>query len=342
MEDALDKQEDVQDREAADSAAVAAADEQAGLADNQADADGADADEAVKPDVSSHGAHEAGADDVGDAAGADDADDADDDADDADDADNADEPGASAPADAAAEREIAATVEAILFATDSPLSAAKIALVGELPGRGQVKQAVAQLNERYDRMGCAFCIEPIAGGYQMLTKPEYHDVIARLFKNKSDSRLSQAAMETLAIVAYRQPILRADIEAVRGVASGEMLRGLMDKNLVKIIGRAEVLGRPMLYGTTRQFLEVFGLNGIDDLPNVESLRGGRDAGASANANAKRPAAPTARQADEAGTEQPAVTEGKSTAEARPQPAGAEDVSDNAAESAVQPEEPLID
>ena len=111
----------------------------------------------------------------------------------------------------------------------------------------------------------------------MLTRPEYHDVVRRLFKNKSDSKLSQAAMETLAIVAYRQPILRADIEAIRGVASGEMLRSLMDKNLVKIVGRAEVLGRPMLYGTTRRFLEVFGLNSLDDLPNVEALRGGRDA-----------------------------------------------------------------
>ncbi len=214
---------------------------------------------------------------------------------------------ADAPADPAAEAEIAATVEAILFATDNPLSPAKIALVAGLPGRGQVKQAVAQLNERYERMGCAFCIESIAGGYQMLTRSQYHDVVSRLFKNKSDSKLSQAAMETLAIVAYRQPILRADIEAVRGVASGEMLRGLMEKNLVKIVGRAEVLGRPMLYGTTRQFLEVFGLNSIDDLPNVEALRGGRDANANANAgaNVKKSTAP-AQQADESGAEKPAA------------------------------------
>ena len=335
MEDALDKQEDVQDREAADSAAVAAADEQAGLVKDQADADGSDADEAVKPDVSGRGANDA--DDADDTRDADDAAGADDTRG-ADDANDADDSGASAPADAAAEREIAATVEAILFATDSPLSASKIALLAGLPGRGQVKQAVAQLNERYDRMGCAFSIEPIAGGYQMLTRCQYHDVIGRLFKNKSDSKLSQAAMETLAIVAYRQPILRADIEAVRGVASGEMLRGLMDKNLVKIVGRAEVLGRPMLYGTTRQFLEVFGLNSIDDLPNVESLRGGRDANASANA--KKAATAAAQATDEAIAKQPAVTEGKSESEARP--TSAEDVSDNDAEIAEQPEEPMID
>ena len=189
----------------------------------------------------------------------------------------ADQQDTSDPAVAAAEREIAATVEAILFSTESPISPAKIALVAELPGRAGVKKAIRQLNERYERVGCAFRIDSIAGGYQILTQPEYHDVVGRLFKNKSDSKLSQAAMETLAIIAYRQPILRADVEAIRGVASGEMLRNLLDKNLVKIVGRAEVLGRPMLYGTTRRFLEIFGLNSIDDLPNVESLRAGRDA-----------------------------------------------------------------
>lgn len=188
----------------------------------------------------------------------------------------ADEAESPAPVDAAAEMEIAATVEAILFSTDNPISPAKIAVVAELPGRQLVKTAIRQLNERYEQIGCAFRIESIAGGYQMLTQPEYHDVVSRLFKTKSDSKLSQAAMETLAIVAYRQPILRADIEAIRGVASGEMLRNLLDKNLAKIVGRAEVLGRPMLYGTTRRFLEVFGLNDIEDLPNVEALRAGRD------------------------------------------------------------------
>jgi len=168
--------------------------------------------------------------------------------------------------------EIAATVEAILFATDSPLSPAKIAQVAELPGQRAVKDAIAALNERYESMGCAFHIEAIAGGYQFLTLPQYHDVISRLLRAKSDSRLSQAAMETLAVVAYRQPILRADIEAIRGVACGEVLRGLLEKGLVKIVGRAEVLGRPMLYGTTRRFLEAFGLENLDGLPRVEELR----------------------------------------------------------------------
>lgn len=205
-----------------------------------------------------------------------------------------DEPGQDAPTptDEAVDPEVAATVEAILFSTDGPISPAKIAMVAELPGRGLVKKAVALLNERYDENGSAFRIEPIAGGYQMMTRPEYHDVVGRLMKNRGDSKLSQASMETLAIIAYRQPILRADVEAIRGVASGEVIRNLLEKNLVKITGRAEVLGRPMLYGTTRRFLEVFGLNSIDDLPNVEALRGGRDAEAD-----KQPA--TDEPADEA-------------------------------------------
>ena len=108
----------------------------------------------------------------------------------------------------------------------------------------------------------------------MLTLPQYREVLGRLHKARSESKLSQAALESLAIVAYRQPILRADVEAIRGVASGEVLRTLMEKQLVKIVGRAEVIGRPMLYGTTRRFLDVFGLGSIEDLPRVEELRGG--------------------------------------------------------------------
>jgi segregation and condensation protein B len=183
--------------------------------------------------------------------------------------------GGAAPATGspAAEHEAAAVVEAVLFATDSPLTIAKIAQVAELPAR-EVRLAVDALNARYEQAGSAFRVEAIAGGYQMLTLPQYHDVLSRLLRARSDTKLSQAAMETLAIIAYRQPVLRADVEAIRGVACGEVLRGLMEKQLVKIVARAEVLGRPMLYGTTRRFLEVFGLNSLDDLPKVEELRSG--------------------------------------------------------------------
>jgi segregation and condensation protein B len=172
------------------------------------------------------------------------------------------------------EAEIAAVVEAILFTTDSPIAPGKISQVGELPGVKAVRESIRALNGRYEQMGCAFRIEEIGGGYQMLTQSRFHDVLERLTKARSDAKLSQAALETLAIIAYRQPILRADVEAIRGVASGEVLRGLLEKNMVKIVGRAEVIGRPMLYGTTRRFLEVFGLGSLEDLPRVEELRSG--------------------------------------------------------------------
>lgn len=169
------------------------------------------------------------------------------------------------------EEEILAVVEAILFASDSPIPQSKIAAIADLPGRS-VKKAVGQLNERYETRTAAFRIQEIAGGLQMLTLPQYNDVLKRMLTVKKDSRLTQPTMETLAIVAYRQPILRADVEAIRGVASGEVLRGLLEKGLVKIVGRAEVIGRPMLYGTTKRFLETFGLGSLDDLPRSEDLR----------------------------------------------------------------------
>lgn len=167
--------------------------------------------------------------------------------------------------------EVASTVEAILFATSSPLNASKLGSIAEIPTRS-VKRAIAVLNERYAESGCAFRIEEIAGGYQLMSLPEYNDVLKRMLNVKKETRLSQAAMETLAIVAYRQPILRADIESIRGVACGEVLRSLMERQLIKIVGRAEVIGRPMLYGTTKRFLEIFGLGSLEDLPRAEELR----------------------------------------------------------------------
>jgi segregation and condensation protein B len=171
-----------------------------------------------------------------------------------------------------ADAEMAATVEAILFSTDAPITVAKILQVAELPSKREVVRAIENLNARYEALGAAFRIENIAGGYRFQTLEAYHDVLSRLFKAKSESKLSQPAMETLSIVAYRQPVLRADIEAIRGVACGEVLRGLMEKLLIKIVGRAEVIGRPMLYGTTRRFLEVFGLASLSDLPRADELR----------------------------------------------------------------------
>jgi len=189
-------------------------------------------------------------------------------------AESAPEPAAAeAPTSAEADRaELAASVEAALFSSDRPMPAAKVNEIAQVGGVRAVRNAVEDLNAEYDRSGRSFRIVEIAGGYQYQTLPEYGDVLARLRKSRSDTRLSQAALETLAIVAYRQPVVRADIESIRGVACGEVLRGLMEKNLLRITGRAEELGRPILYGTTRHFLELFGLADIEDLPNAEQLR----------------------------------------------------------------------
>lgn len=165
-------------------------------------------------------------------------------------------------------------VEAILFATDSPLPAAKIANILDVGDARDVRKHIAALNEEYDQRGMSFRIEEIAGGYQMLTAPIYNTWLSRLLRVRQETRLSPAAMETLAVVAYKQPVTRAEIEAIRGVAAGEMLNRLREVNLVKIVGRAEDLGRPLLYGTTKRFLEVFGLGSLEDLPQVEALASG--------------------------------------------------------------------
>jgi segregation and condensation protein B len=169
-------------------------------------------------------------------------------------------------------------LEAALLTSDRALTAGKLAEALGLSASQPVTDGIQRLNEAYEQTGRAFRIEQVAGGWQVLTLPEYADVLAALHKTKSQGRLSPAALETLSIVAYKQPVLRADLESIRGVACGETLRSLMERHLVKIVGRAEEIGRPMLYGTTKQFLEVFGLASLKDLPKVEELRGGGGSG----------------------------------------------------------------
>jgi segregation and condensation protein B len=185
--------------------------------------------------------------------------------------------------DDAAIEALALRVEAALLTTDRAITAARLAeALSEPPKRvvaaRHITRAVKLLNRVYDDTGRSFRIEQLAGGFQVLTLPDFADVLANLHRKRQDNRLSPAAMETLAIIAYKQPIIRADIESIRGVACGEVLRSLMERHLVKIVGRAEEIGRPMLYGTTRQFLETFGLSGLKDLPKVEELHGGRTTG----------------------------------------------------------------
>ncbi len=168
--------------------------------------------------------------------------------------------------------ELRPVLEAILFSTDAPISAGKLAQTVGLDSTKPIKAAIAELNAIYGQRHAAYRIEERAGGYQLLTLPQYAQYIQRLTKARDEGRLTPAALETLAIIAYRQPILRVDVESIRGVACGEVIRTLMEYNLVKIVGRAEEIGRPMLYGTTKHFLEVFGLSSLKDLPSAEQLK----------------------------------------------------------------------
>ena len=186
------------------------------------------------------------------------------------------------------EHSITSRIEAVLMTADRPLGERKIASILGLiadseateesksetssPPIKQVRDSVETLNGEYEKTGRSFRIESVAGGLQILTLPEFNEDIGRLKGVRNQAKLSQAALETLAIIAYRQPILRADLESIRGVACGEVLRGLMERRLVRIAGRAEELGRPMLYGTTKEFLEIFGLASLDDLPQAKELR----------------------------------------------------------------------
>ncbi len=175
---------------------------------------------------------------------------------------------------AEADTQLSAQIEALLLSSDRPLTDARLAELLDQTDAGSantIHNAVEQLNDEYERTGRSFRAERVAGGWQLLTLPVFGELLSKLHRDRAQARLSPAGLETLAIIAYRQPILRAEIEAIRGVGCGEVLRGLLDRRLVKIVGRAEELGRPMLYGTTTQFLKIFGIAGLDDLPPVEGL-----------------------------------------------------------------------
>jgi segregation and condensation protein B len=165
-----------------------------------------------------------------------------------------------------------ARLEAALLAADEPLSARRLASVAGLADTAEARLLLAELRDLLEQGQSAFQVEELAGGFQLLTRQEFHPWLTRLRRAGAEAGLSAAARETLAIVAYRQPVTRADVELIRGVGSGEVLRQLLDKKLVRIAGREESLGRPQLYATTSKFLQVFGLKNIGDLPAAEGLK----------------------------------------------------------------------
>ncbi len=162
-------------------------------------------------------------------------------------------------------------VEALILAAPEPLPGNKIAAVVDgLSPRG-VGQAVAELNNRYMQSGSSFRIRELAGGYQFYIVPEYTGYVQELFKRQRKMRLTRAALETAAIVAYRQPVTKTEIEHIRGVASDGVLHTLLEKKLITITGRADKIGRPLQYGTTSEFLKFFGLARLDDLPKMSEI-----------------------------------------------------------------------
>jgi segregation and condensation protein B len=182
----------------------------------------------------------------------------------------ADQTPESSPALAELSVEPEQVLEALLFASDAPLTPQTLA---QLMGAGDardVRRYVENLNRRYQQANLSFRIEEIAKGFQMLSLPTFQPWLAKLASRCAETRLSPAALETLSVVAYKQPVLRAEVEAIRGVMCGEVLNRLREMGLIKIVGRAPEIGRPILYGTTKRFLEVFGLGSLEDLPKFES------------------------------------------------------------------------
>jgi segregation and condensation protein B len=162
-------------------------------------------------------------------------------------------------------QELKNTIESLLFVADEPLTVERLRGIIETADGKQIRSALQALADEYEQRGGGFLLREVAGGWQMRSRPEYHEWIKRMLQ-PSPQRLSRAALETLALIAYRQPIIRADIEHVRGVDCGGILRQLMERKLIRVLGRKEIAGRPLIYATTKLFLELFDLKDLNDLP----------------------------------------------------------------------------
>ena len=163
-------------------------------------------------------------------------------------------------------------IESLLFVTDSPLTVDHIKQAIPEADSDAIKKVLSELKQEYESRDGGFLLHEVAGGYQFRTKKEFKEWIRRLFQPNLP-RLSSAAMETLAIVAYRQPVLRSEIEQIRGVNSGNSLRTLLERKLIRVLGRREIPGRPLVYATTRKFLETFDLKDLKDLPTPKEIEG---------------------------------------------------------------------
>jgi len=178
---------------------------------------------------------------------------------------------AAAP-DALESRELVAIVEALLFVSGEPITVAKLAGVIGGVSKTEVEQAIKSLTQQLEQEGRGIQLVHVAGGYKLATKAEYAPWLKRLDKAKAAQKLSRSALESLAIIAYKQPIVRSEVEEIRGVETSGVIRTLLDRKLVRIVGRKEVPGRPIMYGTTKFFLEHFGLQDLSQLPPLREFK----------------------------------------------------------------------
>jgi segregation and condensation protein B len=166
---------------------------------------------------------------------------------------------------------LAQLIEAALFAANRPITVEELQTLDPDVGLADVRTALEELRERYDFDGHAVEVVELAGGYQLLTRRAFAEAIERAQIAVRTPRLTAAAMETLAVIAYRQPVGRAEIEEIRGVSAGGVLRSLQERGLIEVVGRSEAMGRPLLYGTTPLLLEVLGLRDLGELPRTEEF-----------------------------------------------------------------------
>lgn len=188
-----------------------------------------------------------------------------------------------------------ARLEAVLLVTDAALSPRRLAQLATLADATEARTLINRLNAAYESAGTPFRVERVAAGYRLLTLPQFAFWLGKLHHRDADLKLSPPALETLTVIAYRQPITRADVEAIRGVQCSEMIKQLMERQLVRIGGEDDSLGHPFLYETTRRFLEIFGLRDLEDLPLANKLRrpAGHNSPATASASAAEAGAPGA-------------------------------------------------
>lgn len=176
------------------------------------------------------------------------------------------------PADPVSEQELKGIIEALLFVSCDPLPLDKFTTVLAGQPKVAVHNALKALQEEYDRQGRGLHVAELAGGFIMMTQPDYAPWITRLNTVKASARVSRSALETLAIIAYKQPIVRSDVERIRGVDTTGVLRTLLEQKLIRIVGRQDIPGRPILYGTSKVFLQKFGLRDLQDLPSLRDFK----------------------------------------------------------------------